>query len=115
MDAYQSVKEEIKRAADIVELIGQYVQLKKAGLNHIGLCPFHGDKDPSFTVSQSKQRFHCFGCKKGGDVFAFWMEYHKVAFPQAMKDLAERYNVTLPEKKISPARKRELDLKELLY
>lgn len=115
MDPYQLAKEEIKRTADIVELIGQYVQLKKAGLNHIGLCPFHGDKDPSFTVSQSKQRFHCFGCKKGGDVFAFWMEYHKVAFPQAMKDLADRYNVILPEKKMTPSQKREIDLKELLY
>jgi DNA primase len=115
MDPYQLAKEEIKRTADIVELVGQYVQLKKAGLNHIGLCPFHGDKDPSFTVSQSKQRFHCFGCKKGGDVFAFWMEYHKVAFPQAVKDLAERYNVILPEKKMSPSQKREFDLKELLY
>ncbi len=115
MDPYQSAKEEIKRTADIVELIGQYVQLKKAGLNHIGLCPFHGDKDPSFTVSQSKQRFHCFGCKKGGDVFAFWMEYHKVTFPQAIKDLAERYNVILPEKKMTPSQRKELDLKELLY
>ncbi|MBN2246237.1 MAG: DNA primase [Candidatus Aminicenantes bacterium] len=115
MDTYQLAKEEIKRAADIVELIGQYVQLKKAGLNHIGLCPFHGDKDPSFTVSQSKQRFHCFGCKKGGDVFSFWMEYHKVNFPQALKDLAEKYNIMLPEKKLTPAQKQELDLKEFLY
>ena len=115
MDPYQVAKEDIKRAADIVELIGQYVQLKKAGLNHIGLCPFHGDKDPSFTVSQTKQRFHCFGCKKGGDVFSFWMEYHKVSFPQALKDLAERYNILLPEKKITPSQRRELDLKELLY
>ena len=115
MDPYQLAKEEIKRTADIVELIGQYVQLKKAGLNHIGLCPFHGDKDPSFTVSQSKQMFHCFGCKKSGDIFTFWMEYHKVAFQQAIKDLADRYSVILPEKKISPAQKKELDLKELLY
>ena len=115
MDTYQLAKEEIKRTADIVELIGQYVQLKKAGLNHIGLCPFHGDKDPSFTVSQSKQRFYCFGCKKGGDIFTFWMEYHKVAFPQALKDLAERYNVILPEKKMTPSQKKESDLKELLY
>ncbi len=115
MDHYQVAKEEIKRSADIVELIGQYVQLKKAGLNHIGLCPFHGDKDPSFTVSQSKQRFHCFGCKKGGDVFSFWMEYHKVSFPQTIKDLAERYDIVLPEKKITPEQKREFDIKEELY
>jgi DNA primase len=99
MDLYQAAKEEIKRSADIVELIGQYVQLKKAGLNHMGLCPFHGDKDPSFTVSQTKQMFHCFGCKKGGDVITFWMEYHKVSYPQAIKELAERYHVILPEKR----------------
>lgn len=115
MDLYQAAKEEIKRSADIVELIGQYVQLKKAGLNHVGLCPFHGDKDPSFTVSQTKQIFHCFGCKKGGDVFTFWMEYHKVSYPQAIKELAERYHVVLPEKKITPEKRHELDFKEELY
>lgn len=115
MDSYQAAKEEIKRSADIVELIGQYVQLKKTGMNHLGLCPFHSEKDPSFTVSQSKQRFHCFGCKTGGDIFSFWMEYHKVSFPQAMKDLAERYHISLPERKMTPAQKRELDLKELLF
>lgn len=114
MDSYQAAKEEIKRSADIVELIGQYVQLKKAGINHLGLCPFHGEKTPSFTVSRTKQRFHCFGCKKGGDIFNFWMEYHKVSFPQAMNDLAQRYNVILPERKMTPARKKELDRKELL-
>jgi DNA primase len=97
MDSYQSVKEEIKRAVDIVELIGQFVQLKKAGQSHMGLCPFHSEKAPSFTVSQAKQMFHCFGCKKGGDLFAFWMSYHQVSFPEAVRDLAEKYHFTLPE------------------
>jgi DNA primase len=97
MDLYQSAKEEIKRAADIVELIGQFVQLKRAGQNYVGLCPFHSEKAPSFSVSPSKQIFHCFGCKKGGDVFAFWMAYHQVPFPQAVKDLAEKYHIALPE------------------
>lgn len=115
MDAYQSAKEEIKRTADIVEVIGQYVQLRKAGQHHIGLCPFHGDKDPSFTVNQSRQMFHCFGCKKGGDVFAFWMEYHKVSFPQAMRELAERYHIALPEREMTPAQKREKELEEAIY
>lgn len=95
MDVYQAAKEELKRTIDIVELIGQFVQLKRGGQNYMGLCPFHSEKDPSFTVSQTKQMFHCFGCKKGGDIFAFWMEYHKVSFPEAMRDLAERYNITL--------------------
>ena len=97
MDLYQSAKEEIKRSVDIVELIGQFVQLKRAGLNYVGLCPFHSEKAPSFSVSPSKQMFHCFGCKKGGDLFAFWMTYHQVSFPQAMKDLADKYHVSLPE------------------
>ena len=101
MDAYQTAKEDIKRAADIAELIGQYVQLKKAGQNLLGLCPFHSEKTPSFTVSPSKQMFHCFGCKVGGDIFRFWMEYHKVSFPQAMRDLADKYQITLPERKFS--------------
>ena len=60
MDSYQSAKEEIKRSVDIVELIGQFVQLKKAGQNYMGLCPFHSEKDPSFTASPSKQMYHCF-------------------------------------------------------
>jgi len=115
MDPYQSAKEEIKRTADIVEIIGQYVQLRKAGQHHVGLCPFHGDKDPSFTVNQSRQMFHCFGCKKGGDIFAFWMEYHKASFPQAMRELAERYHITLPERELTPSQKKEKELTELIY
>jgi DNA primase len=97
MPAYHSAKEEIKRAADIVDLIGQFVQLKKAGRNYVGLCPFHAEKDPSFTVAPDRQTFHCFGCKKGGDVFSFWMEYHSSTFTEALRDLAERYHVTVPE------------------
>jgi len=114
MDAYQSAKEEIKRAVDIVELIGQFVQLKRAGQNFLGLCPFHSEKDPSFTVSPAKQMFHCFGCKKGGDIFAFWMAYHNVSFPQAMRELAERYHIPLPEKEQTPSEKRQRAVKESL-
>jgi DNA primase len=114
MDAYQSAKEEIKNAVDIVELIGQYVQLKRAGQNFLGLCPFHSEKDPSFTVSPAKQMFHCFGCKKGGDLFAFWMAYHNVSFPQAMRELAERYHIPLPEKERTPSEKSKMALKESL-
>ncbi len=97
MDPHQSVKEEIRRVADIVEVIGRVVHLKKAGQNYLGLCPFHSEKTPSFTVSPSKQIFHCFGCRKGGDVFTFWMEYHNASFPEAMRDLAERYQITIPK------------------
>jgi DNA primase len=115
MGDYQSAKEEIRRAADIVELVGQFVQLRKAGQNYVGLCPFHSERDPSFTVSPSRQMFHCFGCKKGGDVFTFWMDYHKVDFPQALKDLADRYQVSLPEKSLTPFEREKMELKELLY
>ena len=103
MDPHQSVKEEIRRVADIVEVIGRVVHLKKAGQNYLGLCPFHSEKTPSFTVSPSKQIFHCFGCRKGGDVFTFWMEYHNVSFPEAMRDLAERYQITIPKDSWNPS------------
>ncbi len=93
----ESAKEEIKRSADVVELIGQVVQLKRAGRNYVGLCPFHAEKEPSFSVNPERQTFYCFGCKKGGDIFTFWMEYHGTTFPEAMKDLAERYHVSIPE------------------
>ena len=114
MDSYQSAKETLKNAVNIVDMIGQYVQLKKAGQNHIGLCPFHSEKDPSFTVSGAKQMFHCFGCKKGGDIFGFWMEYHKVSFPQALEDLAEKYHVPLPKGTFDPAEKKTKELKDVL-
>jgi len=97
------VKEEVKRVADIVEVIGKAIHLKRAGQNFLGLCPFHPEKTPSFTVSPSKQIFHCFGCRKGGDVFTFWMEYHKVSFPEALRDLAERYHVSLPKTSWNPS------------
>jgi len=95
MVSSQSAKEEIRRVADIVELIGQFVKLRKAGRNYVGLCPFHAEKEPSFTVSPERQTFHCFGCKKGGDIFSFWMEYHSATFPETLRDLAERYHVTI--------------------
>ena len=114
MPSHQSAKEEIKRAADIVQVIGQFVQLKKAGKNFIGLCPFHAEKDPSFTVSSDRQMFHCFGCKKGGDIFAFWMDYHGLTFPEALKDLAERYNVQIIEKFSATEEKKRSELRETL-
>jgi len=115
MDAYQSAKEEIKRAADIVQLIGEFVQLRKAGQNYVGLCPFHSEKDPSFSVSPARQMFHCFGCKKGGDVFAFWMEYHKTTFAEALTDLAKRYQVPLPKRPLTPSQKGREELKEAIF
>ena len=114
MDSSEA-KEEVKKAADIVEVIGQYVELKKRGQNHIGLCPFHSERSPSFTVNQSKQIYHCFGCGRGGDVFTFWMEYHNSDFPQSLKTLAERYNIPLPQKRDLYADRKKTELKEQLF
>ena len=115
MTSRQSAKDEIKAAADIVELIGQYVHLKKAGRNHVGLCPFHGEKDPSFTVNQERQTFHCFGCKKGGDIFSFWMEYHSTTFPEAVRDLAERYGIVVADDAFSDEERRKARAREDLF
>jgi len=108
-------KEEVRKAADIVEIIGQHVELKKRGQNHVGLCPFHSEKSPSFTVNQDKQIYHCFGCGRGGDVFTFWMEYHNLTFPQSLRDLAERYNIDLPQYRDVPAEREKTELKEQLF
>ena len=115
MVSYQSVKEEIKRTADVVQLIGQYVTLRKAGRNYVGLCPFHPEKAPSFTVNPERQTFHCFGCKKGGDVFVFWMEYHSTTFHEAIRDLAERYNIAISGGYSAPAEKEKTELRNTLY
>jgi len=89
--------EEIKNKLDIVEYIGKYVPLKQAGRNFKGLCPFHNEKTGSFMVSSEKQIFHCFGCGKGGDVVTFVQEIEGIDFPTALKELAEKTGVKLPE------------------
>ncbi|HEX5038430.1 MAG TPA: DNA primase [bacterium] len=88
---------EIRSRADIVQVIGERVPLKRAGHNFKGLCPFHGEKTPSFMVHPEKQIFHCFGCSEGGDVFSFLMKFDGVDFGEAVRTLAERYGVTLTE------------------
>lgn len=89
----QSVIDEIKNKTDILDLVSEYVKLEKRGRNYIGLCPFHDEKTPSFTVSEDKQICHCFGCKKGGNVFQFTQEIKDVSFVEAVKDLGERVNI----------------------
>ncbi|HYY25298.1 MAG TPA: CHC2 zinc finger domain-containing protein, partial [Candidatus Udaeobacter sp.] len=86
---------EIRERASIVEVISDYVTLKKAGRNHMGLCPFHGEKTPSFTVSEEKGIFHCFGCQTGGSVFQFLMQYDHLTFPEAVERVAKRYGITI--------------------
>src|SRR2546429_2464623 len=91
------VLDEIRAGIDIVDLVGRFVNLKKAGVNWKGLCPFHGEKTPSFTVNPKKGIFHCFGCGVGGDAFGFLMRQDKLTFPEAVRALAKQANVALPE------------------
>ena len=91
----QSVINEIKDKTDILDLVSEYVKLEKRGRNYIGLCPFHDEKTPSFTVSEDKQICHCFGCKKGGNVFQFTQEIKGVSFVEAVKELGERVNIKI--------------------
>jgi DNA primase len=89
--------EQIRRSSDIVEVISDYVQLKKQGRQYIGLCPFHGEKSPSFSVSPDKQLYHCFGCGAGGNVFSFLMELEGLTFIESVRKLGERANIDLPD------------------
>ena len=88
--------EEVRQANDIVDVISQYVHLKRSGRNFFGLCPFHNEKSPSFSVSPDKQIFHCFGCGVGGNVFTFLTKIEGISFVEAVQTLAERSNIQLP-------------------
>ena len=90
------LKEEIRSANDIVDVISQYVTIKRSGRNFFGLCPFHKEKSPSFSVSPDRQYYHCFGCHKGGDVFNFISEIERVSFKESLEILAEKANIALP-------------------
>ena len=93
---------EIKDAAPIEEVVGQYVKLQQRGKNLVGLCPFHADTAPSFNVSPERGIFHCFGCGVGGNVFSFLMQYQRLSFPEAVEELARRYNIPLTYKDLGP-------------
>jgi DNA primase len=103
-----SFADRVKQQADIVRVVGEYVRLKKSGQNFTGLCPFHGEKTPSFAVHPVKQIFHCFGCGKGGDVFSFVMEMEKCQFPEAVRIVAEKCGIAIPPpKERSPEERKE--------
>ena len=104
--------DEIKSRINIVDLIGKHVKLKKAGRNFKGLCPFHGEKTPSFVVSPDRQIFHCFGCGKGGTIFDFFMEFHHVDFAEALEELATTAGIKLTRSSFAPG---ESSLKQKLY
>jgi DNA primase len=98
----QSFIQELLSRVDVVDIVGKYVQLKKGGANFMGLCPFHGEKSPSFSVSPTKQFFHCFGCGKNGNAIGFLMEHAGMTFIEAVKDLAQQTGMQVPEEQQSP-------------
>lgn len=110
----QDTIEEVMQRNDIVDVVSGYVRLKKNGSNHMGLCPFHNEKSPSFSVSRSKQMYHCFGCGVGGNVFTFIMEYENYSFVEALKLLAEKAGVDLPEAEYTPEQKKQINTKQQL-
>ena len=98
----QSFIQELVARADVVDIVGRYVQLKKAGANFSGLCPFHAEKSPSFTVSPTKQFYHCFGCGKNGNAIGFLIDHAGMNFVEAVKDLAQQYGMQVPDEDVSP-------------
>ena len=102
MSIPQTFIQELLARADVVDIVGRYVQLKKGGANFMGLCPFHGEKSPSFSVSPAKQFYHCFGCGKNGNAISFLMDHAGMTFVEAVKDLAQQYGLQVPEDDVSP-------------
>src|SRR5712664_1539511 len=110
-----STAERVKQQADIVRVVGEYVRLKKTGKDFSGLCPFHQEKTPSFTVSPIKQIFYCFGCGKGGDIFNFVMEMERCEFPDALRIVAEKCGISIPKpKSSSPAERTQSSVRATL-
>jgi DNA primase len=110
-----SFADKVKQQADIVRVVGEYVRLKKTGKDFSGLCPFHQEKTPSFTVSPIKQIFYCFGCGKGGDVYNFVMDMEKCEFPEAVKVVAEKCGIAVPrQKERSPEERKENQQRSVL-
>ncbi|MEG1661343.1 MAG: CHC2 zinc finger domain-containing protein, partial [Clostridiales bacterium] len=107
--------DEIIARTDIVEVIGEYVTLKKRGRNYFGLCPFHQEDTESFAVNADKQFFNCFGCGKGGNVISFVRDMESLSFPEAAKKLAQRAGIAIPEESLSPAAQQKLTERRQLY
>ncbi len=111
----QSFIQDLLNRVDIVDVVGKYVQLKKGGANFMGLCPFHNEKSPSFTVSPTKQFYHCFGCGAHGSAIGFLMEYSGQSYPDAVRELAQSVGVTVPEERdrLPPAQRAEQQAKSV--
>ncbi|MBN1829469.1 MAG: DNA primase, partial [Deltaproteobacteria bacterium] len=108
------VIDDVRGRINIVDLVSGYVALRKAGRNYIGLCPFHKEKTPSFTVNPDKQIYYCFGCGEGGNAISFYMGIEKASFPEALRRLAEKVGVALPESRSSAGDERKQGQREAL-
>ena len=95
----EATVQEIRSRADIVALVSRYVELRQAGRNWKGLCPFHNEKTPSFNVNPDREIFHCFGCQAGGDVIGFLMQHEGLTFPEAVRNLASELGIDVPEER----------------
>ena len=100
LDDFTTFKEEVKSRVDIVDIIGEFIELKKRGSNYVGSCPFHNETKPSFSVNRERQFYHCFGCNKGGDIFGFLMDITGMSFIEALQQLSERVGLKIPEKHV---------------
>lgn len=111
----QHTIQQIQSRIDIIEIVGEFVRLKKRGANYLGLCPFHNEKSPSFTVSPSKEIYKCFGCGKSGNTISFLMEHEKYSYVEALRWLANKYNVEIEETESSPEQKQQQLVSDSLY
>src|SRR5664279_3707538 len=111
----QETIQQIVSRIDIIEIISSFIKLKKRGTNYIGLCPFHNEKSPSFTVSPSKEIYKCFGCGRSGNTISFLMEHEKYSYVEALKWLAAKYNVEIEETAVSPEIKEQQQVADSLY
>src|SRR3954447_4090836 len=111
----QNTIQQITNRIDIVEIIGEFVKLKKRGVNYIGNCPFHNEKSPSFTVSPTKEIYKCFGCGKSGNGIGFIMEHEKYNYVEALKWIAARYNIEIEETEISSEAKQQQQSADSLF
>jgi DNA primase len=111
----QNTIQQILSRIDIVEIVGSFVKLKKRGANYLGLCPFHNEKTPSFTVSPNKEIYKCFGCGRSGNSISFLMEAEKYSYVEALRWLAAKYNVEIEETETSPEYKQQQQVADSLY
>jgi DNA primase len=107
--------QQIQSRIDIIDIIGSFIKLKKRGTNYLGLCPFHNEKTPSFTVSPAKEIYKCFGCGRSGNSISFLMDHEKYSYVEALRWLAARYNVEIEEKEVSPEVRQQQQMADSLY